>query len=364
MPKKASSKRNTRTSKKTSANKKKFSSNNSIKNNNIHNDQDRSTRNHDSESPEPEGSESEGFEPENYTSFNNTHTSKGMSASQKMFTSSSKKQTFSLKHNDTLNDINKNIGSRNPREYNNEDFDPTPLNNNIEDPNYSHYRSWLQHSRFQSQRQSRSPRRSQYSNPRLSRYLHSRYSRSQSPFSFILVILFLDHQDVLNVLILDHNNVLDLGQIAAKVANQMAQYDGLIKSDNKESTDVLTQQETMTFQAYLKCLFFRTQHLTKAIINKCIRLCFPSRKFSHKDISALKTAANVAYRSYRDALRNGLKKVARCFIEDFKIESLSQVVQSDVQAYFQKDVWRSFLNRFFDVIDEEATFTTEFKEAW
>ena len=27
-------------------------------------------------------------------------------------------------------------------------------------------------------------------------------------------------------------------------------------------------------------------------------------------------------------------------------------------------MWRPFLNRFFEVIDEEATFTTEFKEAW
>ncbi|KAF0432808.1 hypothetical protein F8M41_005151 [Gigaspora margarita] len=107
----------------------------------------------------------------------------------------------------------------------------------------------------------------------------------------------------------------------------MAQYNGFTKLDNKESTNVLTQQ-------------VRTQHLTKAIIHKCIRLCFPSRNFSHKDISALKTAANAAYRSYRNALRNSLEKVARCFIEDFKIESLSQV------------------------IDEEATFTTEFKEAW
>ncbi|CAG8771049.1 666_t:CDS:1, partial [Gigaspora rosea] len=140
-----------------------------------------SARNHDSESPEPEGSESKGSEPEDYTSFNNTHTFKGTSASQKTFTSSSKKQLFSLKRNDTLNDINKNIGSRNPREYNNEDFDPTPLNNNIEDSNYSHYRSRPQHSRSQSQRQSRSPRHSQHSNPRLSRHLHSRYSRSQSP---------------------------------------------------------------------------------------------------------------------------------------------------------------------------------------
>ncbi|KAF0415581.1 hypothetical protein F8M41_007612 [Gigaspora margarita] len=143
----------------------------------------------------------------------------------------------------------------------------------------------------------------------------------------------------------------------------MAQYNSFTKSDNKESTDVLTQQETMIFQAYLKCLFFRTRHLTKAIIHKCIRLWFPSRKFSHKDIFALKMATNAAYRSYRNALRNSLEKVARYFIKDFKIESLSQVVRSDIQVYFQEDVWWSFLNRFFEVINEEATFTTEFREA-
>ena len=45
---------------------------------------------------------------------------------------------------------------------------------------------------------------------------------------------------------------------------------------------------------------------------------FPSRKFSYKDISALKTAANAAYRSYRDALQSGLKNIAVHFIEVFK----------------------------------------------
>ncbi|KAF0432807.1 hypothetical protein F8M41_005150 [Gigaspora margarita] len=107
MPKKASLKQNTHAFKKTSASKKKFSSfNNSIKNNSIHNDQDRNARNYDSEFSKHESSESEDSEPDDYTSFNNTRTSKGMSASQKMFTSSSNKQIFSFKRNDTLNDIN------------------------------------------------------------------------------------------------------------------------------------------------------------------------------------------------------------------------------------------------------------------
>jgi hypothetical protein len=35
-----------------------------------------------------------------------------------------------------------------------------------------------------------------------------------------------------------------------------------------------------------------------------------------------------------------------------------------VKDYFQEDVWRPFLNHFFEVIDEEVMFTTEFKEAW
>jgi hypothetical protein len=48
----------------------------------------------------------------------------------------------------------------------------------------------------------------------------------------------------------------------------------------------------------------------------------------------------------------------------FRIERLDQVETSSVEDYFQEDVWRPFLNRFFEVIDEEATFTTEFRETW
>ena len=36
---------------------------------------------------------------------------------------------------------------------------------------------------------------------------------------------------------------------------------------------------------------------------------------------------------------------------------------SSLEDYFE-DVWRQFLYQFFEVIDEEATFTMEFKETW
>src|SRR2546421_12139621 len=37
---------------------------------------------------------------------------------------------------------------------------------------------------------------------------------------------------------------------------------------------------------------------------------------------------------------------------------------SSLEDYFEEDVWRQFLYRFFEVIDEEVTFTMEFKETW
>src|SRR2546423_7418256 len=37
---------------------------------------------------------------------------------------------------------------------------------------------------------------------------------------------------------------------------------------------------------------------------------------------------------------------------------------ASLEDYFEEDVWRQFLHRFFEVIDEEATFTMEFKETW
>ncbi|CAG8795226.1 17490_t:CDS:2, partial [Dentiscutata erythropus] len=200
--------------------------------NDTHNDYDKNVGNHDSESKYTEPKD---FESENPNSFNNTHASKRVSAT------SSKKQTFLLKHNKPLNDKNKNNRSYNPEDYTNEDFDSVNrslLKNNIEDA------------------------------------------------------LVLDK----DALVLDYNDVLNPAaayiaerQKLLKIANQMAQYNGLTKSDNKENIDVLTQQ-------------VRVQHLTKAIIYKCVKLCFLLRKFSHKDISVLKLAANRAFQSYRDAL--------------------------------------------------------------
>src|SRR2546421_4763529 len=37
---------------------------------------------------------------------------------------------------------------------------------------------------------------------------------------------------------------------------------------------------------------------------------------------------------------------------------------SSLEDYFEEDVWRQFLHQFFKVIDEEVTFTMEFKETW
>src|SRR6185295_7659217 len=122
-----------------------------------------------------------------------------------------------------------------------------------------------------------------------------------------------------------------------KIANEMASYDGLDASDKEDRSVVLSQQVrclllysktqykthkmslgSTTFQTFLKCLFFRTRHLTKGIIFKSIKLCFPSKKFSSKNTNVLRSAANAAYRSYREALRHGLEKVAKQYVEDFK----------------------------------------------
>ena len=48
----------------------------------------------------------------------------------------------------------------------------------------------------------------------------------------------------------------------------------------------------------------------------------------------------------------------------YRVKQLSQVNKSDVQDYFQENTWKPFLHRFFEAIDEEATFTVEFKNAW
>src|SRR5205085_5770616 len=117
----------------------------------------------------------------------------------------------------------------------------------------------------------------------------------------------------------------------------MASYDGLDASDKEDRSIVLSQQvrclllysktqykthkmslEINDVSNILKCLFFRTRHLTKDIIFKSIKLCFPSKKFSSKNTNVLRSATNAAYRSYREALHHGLEKVAKQYVEDFK----------------------------------------------
>ncbi|CAG8739948.1 3322_t:CDS:2, partial [Racocetra fulgida] len=247
MPKKASLKRNTRTSKKASASQKKFTSSKPIKSNDIHNDLDKDVENYYSK---PEDSESE-----DSNSFNNTRISKRASANQQTFTSN-KKQTFSIKHNETLNDMTKNIGSRNLEDYNNEDFDSinkSPLNNNVEDSrgNLGHDILVLDH-------------QGAINHPGILN-IHVILIHNHQ-YNFIHVILFLDHQDALvldhqdalildtfvrNILVLDHQDALVLDTFIRNVLildyNDInvldpGQYDGLKKSNDKESTDVLTQQ--------------------------------------------------------------------------------------------------------------------------
>ncbi|CAG8766445.1 24172_t:CDS:2 [Dentiscutata erythropus] len=215
----------------------------------------------------------------------NQCTSKKALASQKTSKASGIKKVVSTKSSKNLN---KNIKSYDPGYVNNEDFDSfnkLSSNNNVEDSQLQHTRSC-----------SRSPRRSQLSclrSPR--RYSQvSRYQHSQPQSNNQNTLLFNTNYEAA-AYVAERPKLL-------KIANQMAQYDGLRKSDNEERTDILTQQESTTFQTFLKCLFFRMRYLKTTIILRCIKLCFLSKKFSHKDISVLKGAANAAYRSYRDTL--------------------------------------------------------------
>ena len=48
------------------------------------------------------------------------------------------------------------------------------------------------------------------------------------------------------------------------------------------------------------------------------QVVFSQKKFSARDLNILKKAANSAYRSYREALRVGLEKIAVDFIKDLK----------------------------------------------
>ncbi|CAG8667876.1 3661_t:CDS:2, partial [Cetraspora pellucida] len=258
------------------------------------------------------------------------------STSKKALTSSDKKNTSSIKNKRTHNDQNKISKSHEFEDFDHDDsvnFNKVLTSSNTEDSRmqYSNSRSLGSQSRS----------RSRYS---LSRHScsHSQYSSLQSSHPHYEVAAYVAKRPEL-----------------LKIVNQMAYYDGLKMSDNEEKT-----MESMKFQTFLKCMFFRTRHLTKEIILKCIKLCFSSKKLSYKDISVLKSAANAAYRFYREALQSGLRKIAVHFIDDFKITCSSRIEQSDIQDYLQEEVWRSFLNWFYEAIDKEATFMTEFKKTW
>ncbi|RIB05867.1 hypothetical protein C2G38_2253576 [Gigaspora rosea] len=287
----------------------------------------------------------------------------------KELTSSNKEKTPSIKSNRTHNDQNKTNKSPNPAEPAEDiNYDDSAVFNQVltgKNDENSRYRSSYSRSRYSSPRRSRSRGRSysrhsslrrshsrqhsysRYSSLRRSlsrrshsrQHSHSRRSRSQSPRSRSKTSQIQLNSRRKLVFSSEYEAAAYVAERSEhlKIANDMAHYDGLKMSDNEERNMVLTQQESMKFQTFLKCMFFRTRHLTKAIILKCIKLCFPSKKFTHKDITVLKGAANAAFRFYREALRSGLRKIAEQFIEDFKIEDDSQIEQADVKTYLQEE---------------------------
>ena len=46
------------------------------------------------------------------------------------------------------------------------------------------------------------------------------------------------------------------------------------------------------------------------------------------------------------------------------IKHASQINENDICKYFTEDVWKKFLHRFLEVLDEYATFTDDFKQVW
>ena len=46
------------------------------------------------------------------------------------------------------------------------------------------------------------------------------------------------------------------------------------------------------------------------------------------------------------------------------IKNASQIKKKDIESYFTEEVWKRFLHRFLEVVDEEATFTSDFEAAW
>jgi hypothetical protein len=47
-----------------------------------------------------------------------------------------------------------------------------------------------------------------------------------------------------------------------------------------------------------------------------------------------------------------------------RIRNESQIQKNDIQDYFTQDVWKGFLHRFLEAIDEDATFDDDFESTW
>ena len=47
-----------------------------------------------------------------------------------------------------------------------------------------------------------------------------------------------------------------------------------------------------------------------------------------------------------------------------RIKQISQIKKREIQTYFKEDAWKRFLNRFLEAVDEDETFTIEFKKTW
>src|SRR5581483_7521906 len=43
---------------------------------------------------------------------------------------------------------------------------------------------------------------------------------------------------------------------------------------------------------------------------------------------------------------------------------MSQIKKREIQDYFKEETWKRFLNYFLEVVDEDETFTSDFKKAW
>ena len=43
---------------------------------------------------------------------------------------------------------------------------------------------------------------------------------------------------------------------------------------------------------------------------------------------------------------------------------MSQIKNREIKSYFKEDTWKRFLNRFLEAVDEDETFTSDFKKSW